>query len=90
LDWDVSKIYRSGTSPLFYAFLSGNESLIKYLLKGGAYINITDDTLFSACKSRSENLVKYLIEQRADIHKEGDEYINKGETPLFKACKEWK
>jgi len=95
LGLDLNKIYRSGTSPLFYAFLSENENLVKYLLKNGAYININnqqqimyydgfsfESPLFAACKSGNEKLVKYLIEHGADINKENED----GKTPLFNAC----
>jgi len=89
---DINKIYRSGKSPVFYAFSSGNENLIKYLIKRGVYVNVykqrTDSghegetLLFNACSSGNENLVKYLIELGADVNKEN----RKGEIPLFNAC----
>ncbi|KAL6625919.1 ankyrin [Neocallimastix sp. 'constans'] len=77
----------SGNTPLFYACKSGNENLVKYLVKLGAdvkKINHEKETpLFMACNSGNENLVKYLVELEVDITIES----TRGETALFNACK---
>ena len=63
---------------------SGNEKLVKYLIKKKADGNKKDrweeTPQFDACESGNENLVKYLIEKGVDINKENQW----GETPLFK------
>ena len=65
---------------------SGNELIVRYLVKLGANINkeniVGETPLFEACSSGNEHLVKYLIKLGADINKEN----NNGKTPLFNAC----
>jgi len=52
---------------------SGNENLVKYLVKLGADINkenkYAETPLFYACKGGNEKNVEYLVEQGSDIHK---------------------
>jgi len=72
---------------LFNVCESGNEPIVRYLIKHGADINIKakygETPLFYACASGNENLVKYLIELGADINEES----KFGETPLIEACR---
>ncbi len=68
---DINKINEYGEIPLFIACERGNEAIVKYLIKFGAYINtkICDDEtpLFKACLNGNVVLVKYLVELGVDM-----------------------
>ena len=63
----------NGNSPLFFACLNGNETVVKYLVEQGANINIEDRSgetpLCIAFSSGNEAVVKYLVEHGANINK---------------------
>lgn len=75
-----------GFTPLSYAVLSGDETMIKLLLERGAKINIQDDNqktpLFHAIQSGSETIVSLLLERGARI----DIQDNNQRTPLSHAA----
>jgi len=74
---------------LFNACNSGNETIVKRLVKYGVDINSVHNEVYTgstpffyAGKSGNLSLVKYLIKLGADIHKEN----KKGETIIFSSC----
>ena len=77
---------RTCRTPLFGACKFGNKSIVEYLIKHNAAIDVKDykkeTPLFGACKNGHEEIVKLLIEHGADVNKEN----NCRETPLFVAC----
>jgi len=86
---ESNKFYKryDSSSYLFNACKDGNEAAVKFLLRHGADITITDDdnriVLAWACSSGNLNLVKYLVHLGVDINNEN----NFGVTHMFNACK---
>ncbi|OUM57689.1 hypothetical protein PIROE2DRAFT_48513, partial [Piromyces sp. E2] len=77
---------KENRSYLHNACRTGNENIIKYLMKHGVDINKEDiygeTPIFSACSNGSVKVVKYLVKHGADIHIKN----KNGVTVLFSAC----
>jgi len=73
-------------SQLLRACESGDESLVRDLVKNGEDINREDvfgkNPLLVACRRGHENIVKYLVEHGADVNKK----YGPGITALREAC----
>ena len=59
-------------SPLYAACVVGNESIVHFLLKNGANVNLFNvdecSPLYAACKEGNEKLVQTLLQNKADVN----------------------
>lgn len=72
----------SGRTPLTYAFVDGDVSLVKLLLSKGAQLgtsHVDDFLVFDLCDERSSELLELAIEADANVHVTGPD----GKNALF-------
>lgn len=81
----IDVVCSNGNTTVHTAAISDNDTMILWLIKNGADINICneigDSPLHCAALSQANNAIKILIEHGANVNIQN----NLGETPLFKA-----